>query len=488
MPPSAGRDGTQHGVLTYTVCQILTLSRAGAAPVSYRALGLRIQQQYQSWDRTSPTPMVEYPDTDPDREVLGPGVWKNRSNILLAGSPGEYKVSAGQLTGLTPGSVLRLTPPAGVGDQVLGHVRVKAVRMLDSDVEPCEFDKAPAAKELPNNGRCAVAFVDYGEVQMKVAVATHFPSTDPKLEPIPADARADVTGRQKKLARPDGMFKVVDDVKSAAWLVIPRQDKQLVLMPAAGWAPADAARAKGYGPIPTEDAGEMQKKLKDILGKIARADGLVQMAADRSQDLLGSSDDTAPKFKVELVWVVKEAGKDKHIPMPWPATGLSMYHGDRFRFVVKKTGRVPIDLTVLYVDAERGIDGLFPEKAGDSNRVAPNTSVTITQQVTDKPRPGKPARRTVGKEHFVVLAVKGEGSEKKFLELVQKAPDQARPRDLPAASPSRKLLDRQVHKTGVEASSRGVSKDDVEDHAMMLVSWHVKDGNRPTATKADEKK
>lgn len=475
MPPSAGRDGTQHGVLSYTICQIMTQSRTAGAPVSYRELGLRIQQQYQSWGRTSPTPMVEYPDTDPDRQVLGPGVWKDRSNIILTGSPGEYKVNAGQMTGLTSGSVLRVIPPAGVGDQPLGHVRVKAVRMLDSDVEPCAFEKVPLVKDLPNNGRCAVAFVDYGDVQMKLAVATHYPSADPKLESIPADVRADVAAKLKKLARPDGIFRVVDDVSSAAWLVVPRRDKQLVLMPAAGASPADAASAKGYGPVPTDDEAKMKEKLDKILGLLAKADGLIQMAADRTEDLAGA-DDSSPKFEVKLE--LRDANHRPIMPLRWPATDLRVFDKDKIRITVHNTGPGPIDVTILYVDTDRNITGLYPAKVGNTNRVKPGelpAAATIDVGAT-----------TTGREHIVVIAVAAEGGEKNFLDLVQKAPEKATPRGTPAGN-SRlgKLLDRKVHGAGEEDSTRGVTLEEAADHAMTLVSWQLQPRQRP---KVAEKK
>ncbi len=473
MPPALGKDGTQHGVLTFTICQILTQTKAAGSPISYRELGLRIQQQYTAWGRTSPTPMVEFPETDPDREVLGPGVWKDRSKILLSGDPGAYKVNGGQLLGLTPGSILKVIPPAGMGEQILGHVKVTATRPIDADVEPCEHDKKPALKELPLGGRCAVVFVDYGEVQMRVAVATHYPSTDDKLVPIPAELRTSLVARLKKGVKPEAIFRLVDDPKSASWVIAPLPDGRISLMPAGGWAVTkDAAgkepvKSKGYGPVPTDN--QMVEWLEDALGRIGRADGLVQMAADRSQDLLGG-DDLAPKLKVELL-LRDDMGKPT-IKLPWPATNLTVYDKDRVVVQVTNTGRVPFDLTLLYVDSNHAIAPQFP-KMGVLNRVFVKDSLPASITINSS---------TIGLEHLVLIAVKADGPQVDFLNLAQKGPENIRDVAARSVGPQArmaKLFDRRVYGGKPTEGTRGAAPDTIADHAMSLISWQVKGTTRP---------
>jgi hypothetical protein len=473
MPPSLGKDGTQHGVLTFTICQILTQAKAAGSPLSYRELGLRIQQQYTAWGRTGPTPMVEYPDTDPDREVLGPGVWKDRAKILLSGDPGAYKVNAGQLLGLTPGSILKVIPPPGMGEQILGHVKVTATRPIDADVEPCEYDKKPALKELPVGGRCAVVFVDYGEVQMRVAVATHYPSTKQDLVPVPPELRAALVARLKKGVKPEAMFRLVDDPRSASWMITPLPDGRVSLMPAGGWAVQkdaggkEAAKSTGYGPVPTDN--QMVEWLEDALGRIGRADGLVQMAADRSQDLLGG-DDLAPKLKVELL-LRDDTGKPT-IKLPWPATDLTVYDKDRVVVQVTNTGRVPFDLTLLYVDSDHAIAPQFPKK-GVVNRVFVKDSLPASITINSS---------TIGLEHVVLIAVKADGPQVDFLNLAQKGPEKVRDvaarGDGPQARMA-KLFDRRVYGGKPTEGTRGAAPDTVADHTMSLISWQVKGTTRP---------
>jgi hypothetical protein len=466
MPPGE-KQSAQHGVLTYSICQALTQAKTAGSPISYRELGHRIHQQYAAWGRTSPTPMVEHPDTDPDREVLGPGVWKDRSNILLAVENGAYKVNAGQLTGLTAGSVLQVLPPAGTGEKALGHVKVVSPRTIDSDVEPCEYENLPAPKELPPNARCKIVFVDFGEVQIRVAVASHYPSTDLKLVPVPDETRNGLVARLKKAAGPASLHRIVDSPKDAVWLVAPWPDGRVSLLPASGWvAGKDPVKSKGYGPVPTDT--RMEAWLEDALSRISRAEGLIQLACDRSQALL-QNDDLAPTWTSELYLV--DATEKRIGDLPLQATDQTVYDKDKVRLKVTNTGRTAFDLTVLYVDTDHAIGPLFP-KRGLSNRVPPKGSLTVPILINGS---------TIGKEQVVLIAVKSGDREADFTCLAQKGPEKLRDvtADRGSAAGLSKLLERKVYGQGSDTKSRGAGADAVSDHAMGLIAWQVKGTPRP---------
>lgn len=471
--PMEGTERRQHGVLTFTICQVLTQARAAGVSVSYRELAQRVHSQYAAWGRTSPTPMVEYPDTDPDREVLGPGVWKDRSNVLLTERDGTYGITAGQLLGLTAGSVLEVRRPAGEKDEVLGHVKVTDPQLTKAAVEPVEFNGVPAPKLLPAGARCKVVFVEYGEVRLRLAVATHYPSAEKDLKPVPTDVRGPLAGRVKKAVRQDSLFQVVDDPKDAApggWLVTPHPDGAVSLLPASGWDPAKApVKARGYGPAPAGDA--FAEWLNDTVGRIARAQGLIDMARTGAQDLV-QSDDLAPRMKVELV-LLGPPGQPPR-PLPWPAPDLAVYDKDRVQLRVTNTGRVPFDLTILYVDTDFAIHGGFP-RGGTSNRVPPKGAITIGSTVNGQ---------TVGSEHLVLIAVKGEGIETNFLSLAQKGPDKMRDVAVRGDGPSSRMarqFARRVFQLGGKEGTRGWGADTAGDQAMGLVTWQVHGTPRPKA-------
>jgi len=157
----------------------------------------------------------------PVLKLPGPGVWKDRAGILLSLVDGQYRINAGQLLGITPGSILEVRPPAGMGDKVIGHVKVTAPRPTDSDVVLGAHEKMEAPKELPTGARCKIVFVDFGEIQLRVSVATHYPSTDQKPTPVPPELRAELLTKLKKMSKPTSLFRAVDhEDEIEGWLRI----------------------------------------------------------------------------------------------------------------------------------------------------------------------------------------------------------------------------------------------------------------------------
>src|SRR5262249_38080622 len=136
--PHESNERKVYGLLTYSMCKILTeAAEKSRAPITYNELARRIHGQYVQWGRTAPTPLIE--GVDRDRQVLGDKVWPGRSSIVLSEEKDGYRINAGALHGLTEGSILEVKPPAGKGDMLLGHVRIKELRTHQSEVEPCVF-------------------------------------------------------------------------------------------------------------------------------------------------------------------------------------------------------------------------------------------------------------------------------------------------------------------------------------------------------------
>ena len=99
-----------HGLLTYTLVDVLTKSAESNAPLTYRDLVRRLQTQYAGRPQGSPTPLVE--GKGQDRIVLGTEQ-PARSPLVLTREGDEYKVNAGDLYGLTPQSILAVESSAG---------------------------------------------------------------------------------------------------------------------------------------------------------------------------------------------------------------------------------------------------------------------------------------------------------------------------------------------------------------------------------------
>src|SRR5207302_3447868 len=128
LPPNAA-DAQCCGLLTYTLFQTL---HEATGRLTYRELVQRIQDQYTFWNRHAPTPLLE--GTDADKVVLGVDKLPPRDLRLGRNRDGRLHVNAGQLRGLTQGSILEVHPPVGQAqDQPLGNVKVVArPRMLEA--------------------------------------------------------------------------------------------------------------------------------------------------------------------------------------------------------------------------------------------------------------------------------------------------------------------------------------------------------------------
>jgi hypothetical protein len=282
------------------------------------------------------------------------------------------------------------------------------------------------------------------------------------------------------------MYRLTSNVKDASWLVTPWPDGRLSLMPAGGWKDGETSgESKGYGPIPEDKTEEW---LNDNLGRIARATGLVQMAADRSADLI-NSEDSVPKWKTEI-YLVDNSFKQIGDNLPWPSTDLTLYDKDRVRIRIINDGHAAFDLTVLYVDTDHGITTLFP-KPGISNRIKANDKPIIPIDIRGN---------TTGLENVVFIAVPAQGPDVNFAGLAQRAPERMKAlARLPGAKSLAGLLSRRVYQStdfgnGLAGaigapgawelldrgeSARGATAGEVSDHTMSIIRWTVKGTRRP---------
>ena len=75
-----------------------------------------------------------------------------------------------------------------------------------------------------------------------------------------------------------------------------------------------------------------------------------------------------------------------------------LHHGDRLDVLIENTGPAAVDVTVLFADANYGIGCLYPNKAGESNRIEPGAT-----KVVDDIRIS--ADETRGWERLIVISV-----------------------------------------------------------------------------------
>jgi hypothetical protein len=144
-------------------------------------------------------------------------------------------------------------------------------------------------------------------------------------------------------------------------------------------------------------------------------------------------------------------------------------------FRLQNPNRFPIDVTLLYVDSAFGIGCLFPQD--ELNRLRPGDSLAVPARITGD---------TAGLEHLVLIGVRAtEGQPLDFSALAQpsleKAENVERTRGGPAGglkSPLGKLFQNALYGRG---TTRGVQRDELDDHTLKLFSWQIRAEKRPPA-------
>jgi hypothetical protein len=449
MPPDDVRNA-RYGLLTYTVCQLVTQAHS---PLTYRELAQRIQGQYVQWGLVSPTPLLE--GLDQDREILGTRAWPGRSQFFLRKSDDGWKIRAGQLHGLTENSIVAVYPPAGKAgaDKIAGHVRVRKSLPTESEVEPCAYNKLPAPKELPEGGRCELVYMDYGALRLRVGIEGSADAED--------DNQRRVRQTLKEIAKaPDSLVELVDDDQKADVLARIKGEKiYLVAADVAQRIGEPPPGAAYFGPY----SAQQVEKMQDDLTKIARARNLLKLVS-------GASNTTAEDLEVEIV-KLKDQNDKKGEPLKWGAKGLVLQPGDWVSWRITNHGRMILDVTLLFIDSGYGIAPLFPRRGSASsgeNRFLPGQSHLLP--------PVRVNAKTVGLEHVVVIAVKGEGQPIDFTCLAQPTLEKAEETATRGAgkqaldSPLGGLLKKAMFAQG---TSRGLDMVEADTQVLRLLSWSV---------------
>jgi Caspase domain len=438
--PAADGGNKTFSLLTWTLNEVLEQAEA---PLSYRELAGRILRSYAGQGRTGPTPFVE--GAASGKVVLGTKDLV-RVPVHLEKTGDKLLLSAGRLHGVTEKSIWAVHSPAGQGKEnaVVGHVCVKRLRLKDAEVVACKFaDKAETA-DLPDGGLCDLAFADYGDLKLRVAVD----ATSARGKAVEANDRQRLEELVRTLAA--GKESLVRPAEGGRPDWVLRLDAgQVHLVPASEWtrsrqleAAPDARLAPALAPVPFDD--RVSTELACRLTRIGQAENLRRLAAEPA--LRGSD-------RVQLdTEIIVQAGDGSDQPRPLTGPDRVLRVGERFRVKLSNNGREKVDVTVLYIDSRYGITPLFPLKGRD-NRLPPGGDVTLGPAAVQPAPPGR--------EYFVVLAVKSDDVKEAvdFTNFAQPTIDSAQeknPRSLNATLG--RLLQRACYGRGSSGQARGDSE------------------------------
>lgn len=416
------RDGQTHGLFTYTLARIL-MERT--APITYRDLVQRVIDRYRA-DGFMPTPSLE--GATVDREVMGDRIVRERPTFSIDTEqhPDRWRVSAGRVHGLTQDSILEVLAP-GASDSSVGYAQVREVHPTTAVVTPISFAAArmPRVEDVPRGSRVRIVHSAFGALQLRVALedlragetaALALPGTGPaELEA----AFTDLTTLTDGLARRE-------TAADAEWFVR-MENRRVVLLSS---SERERAIRGPYQSAPTGkrfDVGSATDSrlpflLADHLRRIARAANLSR---------LSSHVDPVADLRIQLRRHTRGSGAPALVSAA--SRHAEVQAGDRLQITIENTGQVPLDFTILYMDANFGIYPLFPaaERALDNRIDAGGRRDLAPVEITADP---------LGWESIVALGVESTPRHENFLMLAQDALIDTRSTDGPK-SPLRLLLE-----------------------------------------------
>ena len=399
MPPDliSGR-GETYGLLSYTINQVLTNARS---PLTYRDLIDRVYAQYNAWGRTSPTPLVE--GRSRDTQVLGGGTAGPPSILLMLDAGTGMRINAGAIHGLTEGTVLAVRPPAGTGDagRVIGHVRVApgGLGVLESRVEPCADPNSRGRAVEPTAflpaSRCTPEVIDLGDQKLRVALETPGAAAGTLETPFARSLAA-------AAAEPTALFHLVRDASTGrpAWVVRLKANQAELARVQDATAPG-AAAPEQFGPVAATE--EEAAVVADWLNRIARVEALKRLAASFQKG--GSASGSGLGLEARMLVMNNPADPGK--PLGDGARGLPVIRdGQLFACELANRGMASIDVSVLFLSSDYGIDLSYPEPGVVlDNRLPPVRGEskplrTPSEEITAE---------TVGVERLLVVAVASRG-------------------------------------------------------------------------------
>ena len=392
-------------------------------PLTYRELVQRVIDRYRA-DGFVPTPSFE--GAGVDREVLGKRVVRDHAFIIEAQrSADTWLLAGGSIHGLTQGSILEVLPPAGSvrGAMPLVQMRVVEVHPTSALARaiPYEGKPTPTGAAVAVGSRARVRYHEFGALQLGVALEPPL-----GLAAVERALNAVETLSQGLAARASS--------RDANWFVRVEANR-VILTPGDGQAGVASSTDVAAGQVRKRfDVGALDDtalafSLADRLRRIARAANLAR---------LSSYVDPEAALKIQVL----RYQTDAVTATPLLANGgaPAVRAGERLQFIVRNTGTLPLDVTLLYIDANSGIWPLFPLTDRElDNRIDPGRDRALEPvEITADP---------LGWESVIAIGVESTPRHENFRQLAQESLPDGRGPSAGPPSAFRTLLESAVSGT-----------------------------------------
>ncbi len=469
-------DGKAYGIFSRTLCSVI---RNSNERLTYRRLLQKVQAEYDRNGWRSPTPQLESDSTESgDTILLGDTQLKGSDLRVVAQTDDGYLLNAGQLRGVTPGTILGVYGSAE-DKKPTGFVQVTESSATRSTVRPLAFQglQWKDDQSVPLDGFCVIARSGMELKRLTVAVGQYSQNTvaRPDRQPLTADVRdywtqvlrESLTGNEQQAQ----LVEVVDSPANADWVLRPATPNSrhvVYLFPKDGFEQQAAEESVLMSP-----AGEEQVKtwLSTRLPDIARSCNLIGIAAAEN----GEADDQLP-LVVELRRV-----RDKHDNTGRPFEPASdptlqpdctLASGEKVGVFIRNPNPFAVNATVLFIDGQLHTTACFPQQGLTGNQLAPagktGDRVMATKLGIDDETPGVERVVTIA-----TRAVPGEPHDFTFLASATERDATTRSGGGPGSSGFEKLLSTAVtHPTGTRSGPLADPQySQLEDHAINVISW-----------------
>jgi hypothetical protein len=456
---------------------------------SYRQLAQRIVEIYGNLGADMPAPYFEGALDKPafSGKAAEP-IWQ------VNGRDGKLMVAAGELNGIGEGAILSLfnAGAAGTSSPALGYARVELATASRSEAVPIAYaDKKPLT--LAGGERLRARLERPGiRAVLRVALppAEDGAGTAPERS---GRATIEVLRTMAPERRAFSLEWVATGQPADVYLRL-REGRIWLLTPFGEWVTTGARQSPS---IAVSDTAATAKTLQENLWRLARALNLQRLAGGYRQSVRGIEGVVPKSLNVELflyrdprVSATGFACPDAPASQNTPPTGAvrlgadavpEFRHCDIVYVVMRNTGTHPIDVTLLYIEAEAQIDcfngwGKARIDPGEVRDRMQGFRIVTKDQKTGAPLP-------VGRERLMVIGVEKptrDAIETTFCNLQQKSLDAARAErgSRSATSPFAALMEEAGLATELTRGFTAVRTEDVSSVVMRTFTWDVKDPSK----------
>ncbi len=388
MLPARSRNKAWHGMLTYTLAQILSRPQV----ISYRQAMQRILQQYAAYNLRTPTPLFEGSVTD--ARIFGQERMERVVQWPLSVKTANITIPAGSLAQVDPGSVFAImAEPQMKSDEALGYLEVASGNEFKSTLLPVAY-KRKGAIDVSKIPKHAWGRLIHQEVGFQVAIALPDPmqgltANEKKALSVVRGLASEVQGRGIRF-----QWVKAGDAADLRLGFSPRGDSEcspdrLWLMSADGELRCNGS-TKNIDIVLDKDKKILRQVLMDSLQRMAKVLNLQRIAANLS--LSGGMSALDIRFEV-----IPVNGKKRYLLQKDQLAMLTS--GDKVSAYTINSSKSPYDLSVLFVDGRYGITPVFPSD-GQLGRIEAGGKVKLFDGTFNED--------TLGMEYLLVIGVEAE--------------------------------------------------------------------------------